>query len=177
MRKLPCILLSAAFAMLFVAACDSKPADRPTVTAASGDRLEHVLVDYVKDGDSFVGLYDGRLIEVRLFGIDAPERGQPFSNVSKQAASKLLDGKIITLLVRDTDRYQRLVAEVFLDGQQPSVNQQLVEEGVAWVYTRYSQDPELMAAQENARTEQRGLWSLSASERIAPWEWRARKKK
>jgi endonuclease YncB( thermonuclease family) len=48
----------------------------------------------------------------------------------------------------------------------------MVRECHAWAYTRYLKDTRLLRAQEDARREQRGLWSLPAEQHIPPWEWR-----
>jgi len=43
----------------------------------------------VKDGDSIIVLHDGRGEEIRLNGVDCPEKGQAFGNRAKQATSGL----------------------------------------------------------------------------------------
>ena len=126
----------------------------------------------VYDGDSFQAkASDGRQVEVRLFGVDAPERYQAWSRRSREALAGLLRGQEIELDIVDTDRYERIVARATLpDGR--SVNEWLVEQGHVWVYRRYTDDPRLIALEEAARAAGRGLWSMPASERIPPWEWR-----
>lgn len=126
----------------------------------------------VYDGDSFQArASDGRNVEVRLFGIDAPERYQAWSARSREALTGLLRGKEVELEIVDTDRYERIVARAILpDGR--VVNEWLVEQGHAWVYRRYTDDPHLIALEDAARAEGRGLWSMPAAERIPPWEWR-----
>lgn len=47
----------------------------------------------VKDGDTIVVLHDGRGETIRLYGIDAPEKGQDFGNRAKQTLSDLVFGK------------------------------------------------------------------------------------
>jgi endonuclease YncB( thermonuclease family) len=54
----------------------------------------------VTDGDTITAIVDGRQIKVRLNGIDAPEKKQAFGNVSKQALSKLVFGKRVSLVDR-----------------------------------------------------------------------------
>jgi endonuclease YncB( thermonuclease family) len=53
------------------------------------------------------------------------------------------------------------------------VNAEMVRRGAAWVYRRYSDDPELLRLEQIAQVEKRGLWRLPEAERIPPWEWRA----
>ena len=134
------------------------------------DRVE------VFDGDSFEARgADGRRVEVRLYGIDAPERRQPWSRKSREALRSRVRGQVLDLRVVEIDRYDRLVAEAFLpDGR--SLNAEQVAGGHAWVYRRYTDDPELLRLEREARDARRGLWSLSERERIPPWEWRRKRR-
>ena len=63
----------------------------------------------------------------------------------------------------------RLVLASPLAGQQLPSRQ--VADGLAWHYTRYSDDARLAAAEREARAARRGLWR--DPETVAPWEWRA----
>jgi len=65
------------------------------------------------------------------------------------------------------DRYKRLVGKVYLGDRY--INAEMVDDGAAWVYRKYSKDPE-----RRAREEGRGLWALQEDQRVAPWEWRKR---
>lgn len=62
----------------------------------------------VADGDT-VTLLDSTntQIRVRLYGIDCPENGQDFGNVAKRFTSDLCFSKIVTVDVKDIDRYGR----------------------------------------------------------------------
>ncbi len=167
----------AVIALLCLGACETGTERQSEAPVSKGARLENVVVDYVKDGDSFTAFHEGHKIEVRLFGIDSPERDQPYAKESRLAAVKLLGNSKIDLVVKDRDRYQRVVAEAFLKNKGASVNQQLVEQGAAWVYRKYSDAPSLISAEEDARKNRRGLWSLPESERVEPWTWRKNNKK
>lgn len=126
----------------------------------------------VKDGDTFEMLVSGKKLRIRLFGIDAPEHGQPFGTQAKQHASRLCFGKQVKAIQRQKDRYGRIVADVYLeDGRW--VNHLLVFAGYAWHYKHYSKDPALAKAAQAARSGKRGLWKDAAP--TAPWEWRKRK--
>lgn len=163
--------------MLCLTACDSARSSHPSDAPVVGSRLENVAVEHVKDGDSFVARHQGKTIEVRLFGIDAPEKDQPYAKSSRAAARTLLDDATVVLVIRDQDRYRRLVAEAYVAHSTDSVNQMLVGQGAAWVYTRYTSDSGLLAAQENAREHRRGLWALPEADRIEPWTWRQNNRK
>jgi endonuclease YncB( thermonuclease family) len=122
------------------------------------------------DGDSFVVVHDNIRVKVRLYGVDAPEYGQPHSVVARQFASGLIFQKTVTVIPRDYDRYNRTVAEVILpDGR--SLNELMVAGGHAWWYRQFAPDnARLQALEATARKEKRGLWA--APDPIPPWEWR-----
>ena len=66
----------------------------------------------VKDGDSIILLVGGLETEVRLDGIDAPERGQPFSTKAKEALAALTAGKTITIEDGGGGQYGRLLVRL-----------------------------------------------------------------
>lgn len=129
------------------------------------------------DGDSFMASrMDGAEVEIRLFGIDAPERHQPWSRRSREALRKLIRDRNLRIRSVAVDSYGRTVAIVMLpDGAE--VNAAMVREGHAWVYRRYTDDPAMIRLEEAAREQRRGLWSLPEPERIPPWEWRRKHRK
>jgi len=124
------------------------------------------------DGDSFLMRADGRDVEVRIADIDAPEKGQPFADASRDALRELAEGSAVRVEPITTDRYGRTIGRVFVGGT--DVGRFLVEQGLAWVSDRHAEDPALFAAQDRAEASGRGLWSLPDGEREPPWEWRAR---
>jgi len=129
----------------------------------------HGRVVGVADGDTITVLHDGRAEKIRLYGIDAPEKGQAFGQRAKEFTAELAFGITVTVRVRDHDRYGRTVAEVVLpDGQ--SLNQELVRAGYAWWYRRYSKDPILARLEADAHDAHRGLWADPHP--VPPWDWR-----
>lgn len=112
----------------------------------------------VVDGDTLHVDHDGRDVTVRLEGIDAPERGEPFNAVAREFLSDLALDRRVEVLPRDRDRHGRLVARVVVEGRDTS--EALVAAGLAWHYTRYAFDPRLAAAQEAAQRARAGVWSL-----------------
>jgi hypothetical protein len=60
--------------------------------------------------------------------------------------------------VTEQDRYERLVATVYVDGD--NVNAWLVAQGHAWAYRAYLDDENLIGVEEDARRARRGLWSF-----------------
>lgn len=123
----------------------------------------------ITDGDTIDVLLDDKTTQrLRLNGIDAPERGQPFGNNAKQFLSDRIGGQLIQITPLDTDRYGRTIAE--LNHNHERITLALVRQGLAWHYVRYSDDPDLDAAQREAQANARGLWS--DPRHVPPWEWR-----
>lgn len=122
----------------------------------------------VLDGDSMRILRDGREVEVRLHGVDAPEGGQAFGEASREFLSTLVRGRLVSVDVRDVDQYGRLVARVSVGGV--DVGLDVIRTGHGWHYTRYSGDAAYAQAERQSRQSQRGLWADAAP--IAPWDFR-----
>lgn len=129
----------------------------------------HAEVVGVKDGDSIEVIDTNKQqFIIRLAHIDCPEFSQPYSKAARKFTSDFCFGRKVILEQTDTDRYERLVCEVFVDGK--SLNLALVENGLAWHHDRYSDDPDFAAAEEKAREAKIGLWS--DPDPMPPWEWR-----
>lgn len=133
----------------------------------------------VDDGDSFVARRaDGTKIRVRLAGIDAPEKSQPWANAARQKLRGLLHERELVITALKTDRWGRLVALVAADGEDPALA--MLEAGLAWHFTRYDRDLPVASreryarAESEARSARLGLWQ--ANEPEAPWEFRRRQR-
>jgi micrococcal nuclease len=132
----------------------------------------------VSDGDTIRVVRQGREERVRLWGVDAPETGQPFSAAAKKAVSDAVFNRSVTVEVRDTDRYGRLVGWVTFDSvdargraTKKSLNLELVRMGMAWHYVQFApRADDLRAAERQARAAKTGLWS--AARPVPPWDWR-----
>ena len=116
--------------------------------------------------------------KIRLAGIDAPEKGQPFGQRSKEALSNAVFGKTVAVEWDKVDRYGRIVGKIVVDAKDVNLSQ--VEAGLAWWYQKYASeqavaDRRLYAhAEERARHEHLGLWR--DVEPTPPWDWRKFKK-
>ncbi len=120
------------------------------VTAAAADLRGPLRV---VDGDT-MAIGDRT---IRLHGIDAPERDQncggthaPMWNCGEWVTAEVrarYDGRVAVCAQIDTDRYDRVVARCKVDGI--DIGAALVEGGLAFAYTRYSEAyvPEQRAAQ------------------------------
>ena len=113
----------------------------------------------VTDGDTISVMHAGKAVKIRLEGIDSPEMGQDFGTRAKQFTSALVFGKDVEVKEYYLDRYGRMVARVLEGGQDVSL--ELVKAGVAWHFKKYSSDPVLAGAEEEARTAKWRLWSIT----------------
>ena len=132
----------------------------------------------VSDGDTLTVLDASKTQhKIRLAGIDAPERAQPFGTRSRQVLSKYVFSKDVTVLVVDVDRYKRVVGIVTLGSK--DINQQLVAEGYAWAYRQFlkklpaGKADVYLESERQAKANKAGLWS--DKDASPPWEWRRKK--
>jgi len=88
--------------------------------------------------------------------------------------SNLCFGRIVNVQAEKYDRYKRLIAVVINDKNQ-NVNKQMLKQGMAWHYKKYSKDADYAKLEAEARKSRVGLWQDNAP--IAPWIWRENKKK
>jgi endonuclease YncB( thermonuclease family) len=129
----------------------------------------------VQDGDT-ITILDPELLmyRIRLSGIDAPEKDQPFGTTSRDHLSQLCDGRLVTASCPKMDRYGRMVCAVWVDDVDVSLAQ--LRAGLAWHFKRYASeqtpsDRELYAlAEDKARAAHLGLWRDESP--IPPWDWR-----
>lgn len=144
---------------------------------ASAQPLIGRVVD-VSDGDTVTVLLPERVqLRVRLAGIDAPEKRQPFGQSARQRLSTLVFGKTVTLVGSKQDRYRRLVAKILVEGQ--DANLEMVASGLAWHYKQYEVEQSAedrvaySRAEGMARSGRRGLWF--DAEPLPPWDFRRRR--
>lgn len=130
------------------------------------------------DGDSF-DLVDasGRRLSVRLYGIDAPEKEQPFGDVSRRHLYGLMKGCRFQLQLLYRDQYDRHVALVYRmeNGviDKVSLNERQVRAGMDWVYDRFCSGSfcSTWKREESlARQKRLGLWKDAFP--IPPYLWR-----
>jgi micrococcal nuclease len=130
-------------------------------------------VTAVEDGDTITVTINGSPTIVRLFSIDCPEDGQGFGAKAKQVATALALGKTVKVEKLNIDPRGRTIANVFLpDGSNLAVL--LLEQGLAWHYTVYSDSKELDAIEKKARAQKKGLWVQENP--VAPWKYREQQK-
>lgn len=132
----------------------------------------------VLDGDTVEILSDNKILQrVRLAGIDAPEKGQPFGTRAKQwLLALVVGGGSVEVDWYKRDKYRRLVGK--LTATTGDINLAMVRSGFAWWFREYAgeQSPAdrvlYEAAERQARAERAGLWADPAP--MSPWDWRHR---
>tara|TARA_B110000902_G_scaffold238076_1_gene285637 strand:- start:1477 stop:1791 length:315 start_codon:yes stop_codon:yes gene_type:complete len=84
-------------------------------------------------------------LEVRLTGIDAPERGQHFGQASKKYLAALVSGKEVFVESNKNDRYGRMLGKVWVQpadcpecGKTLDANHAQLLAGMAWWYRYYA---------------------------------------
>ena len=124
----------------------------------------------VADGDTITIITDGQQTKkIRLSEIDTPERDQPWGGQASLALSKKVANKSIVAKVSGVDRYDRVIAEIFVEER--NINQEMVSEGHAWAYRRYLKNDYLLELERIAKEKGLGLWGLT-QDPIPPWQWR-----
>lgn len=125
----------------------------------------------VTDGDTLTVLRGSTPVKVRLEGIDAPERRQPFGTKATKALAAMTFNRTVRVDVTGRDKYGRTLGDVYAGGSW--VNHELVRLGWAWHYRQYSKSETLARAERLAREARAGLWADPKP--IPPWQFRKRK--
>lgn len=148
-----------------------------TISMAYAETLTGRVVA-VADGDTITVLDNNNTqYKIRLAGIDAPEKKQPFGNVSKKSLSDLVYGKQVHVDWQKQDRYGRIVGKVLVN--ETDANLEQINRGMAWFYRKYQNELVLndrldyLHAEEYAKSSRIGLWT--DNEPIAPWDFRKNK--
>jgi endonuclease YncB( thermonuclease family) len=164
------------FALLLAFSCVAQAAtiDGKVINVADGDTI--MILDAAHQQH-----------RIRINGIDAPEKGQPFGDRSRQNMARMVTGKDVTADCHKTDRYGRQVCKVWVQpsdcpkcGKTLDVGHAQIVAGMAWWYREYAkeqsdEDRGRYESDENeARLRKRGLWAHDYS--VAPWDWRRDKR-
>ena len=158
------------------------------LAAGVGAAELHGKVVGVSDGDTITVLDDLRTPhKVRLAGIDAPEKSQPYGTQAKEHLSALVFGKPVTVTWHKQDRYRRVIGLVRLAvpgacgrpdcASVDDVGLAQIESGLAWHYKQYQSEQTLQdrqryaGAELEARARREGLWKDAHP--VPPWEFRS----
>jgi micrococcal nuclease len=156
-------------------AAASAPAPASAAPASPRAANSHLWrVVGVHDGDTVTCLDENNQQQkIRLAEIDAPEVGQDYGKVAREALAGMVFGKTVEVIDDGRDRYGRWIGHLVVDGV--DVNRQMVATGNAWHYAAYSTDQSLAAVQSQAQAQRIGLWSQP--DPTPPWEYRKNQKK
>jgi endonuclease YncB( thermonuclease family) len=116
-------------------------------------------------------------ISIRLYGIDAPEKGQPYWDESLRALKKLCPvGSRILLKKRGKDPYRDMVGEIYYFAIIPrSISATLIESGwVYWDRKNAKKEDRFLKLERSAMKNKRGLWGISGL--VRPDIYRRRKR-
>lgn len=146
------------------------------VSSAFADQLTGRVVS-IADGDT-VTVLDGsnQQHKIRLAGIDAPEKKQPYGEFAKQHLASLVFNRQVIVEWDKTDRYQRIVGKVLVNGNDANLEQ--LKAGMAWWYEKYRKEQSpadrhrYSEAEQLARQQKVGLWQEANP--TPPWDWRHR---
>ena len=153
------------------------PGPSPRRSGPSGRDQPRRSSDTHAAGSSHISFFRPRIIDgdtirhkrrkIRLNGIDAPERGQPYgSEAARALARKLRRGKV-TCRLEGKDAYGRHLGTCYIKGK--NVNEWMVRNGYAWSYwlSRYRRQ------EEAARRERKGVHRSRSA--VRPEQWRRRR--
>lgn len=155
----------------------------PLVSLAQGFTGRVVAVT---DGDTLKVLdANNQQTTIRLTGIDAPERAQPFGQASKTSLSAMTFNREVQVVGDKLDRYGRTIAKIMVadpncnDPQCPKIHDaglMQIRMGMAWWYRHYAREQspkdreDYEIAEFQAKSQRRGLWGDKNP--VPPWEWR-----
>ena len=134
-----------------------------------------VVANSIHDGDTlWLRSSKGEILKVRFACIDAPELKQPLGEESRNYLRSMINearGKVKVQIV-DTDRYGRLVAEVWT--KSGLLQSRMTAAGMAFAYDQYSKDcpnwDAVKSSEKSAMEFERGVWRSPNFER--PWDYR-----
>ena len=161
------ITLFMALLFIFSVSCVNINSDNKKETSKNKKLLPpfEAIATWVIDGDSFTAKSHGIKIKVRLYGIDSPEKKQPFGRASLAHLIKLIKYKRLIIEPIENDKYGRMIAKIYTFKKvkkklvKTYINLKQVEAGYAWHYKRYAKnEKDLAQAEATARKQKKGLW-------------------
>ena len=102
------------------------------------------------DGDTFTLLTANKQqVKIRLFGVDCPEIGQDYAQQAQQYLGDLIFFDTVKVVTRGTDETGATLGIV--TRFKMNVNERMLQQGLAWHYTKYDTNPVWSAYAEKAR--------------------------
>jgi micrococcal nuclease len=99
----------------------------------------NAIVDNVVDGDTIdlsidLGFDIWHRARVRMLGIDTPEKWYDFGKVVKAYVQEKLEFQKVQIISTKPDKYGRYLVDVYIDGEDVTFNQHLIDSGMAKSY-------------------------------------------
>lgn len=148
--------LSRMLAAVVLAACGGGL----VATGPTGSSAEPVVVVEVIDGDSLVVAAKAGRLQVRISGVNTPDRGECHHQEARDYLGEALNGAIVVMVREGTDQYGRVLARVEADGADLALKLIRDGRGVAMADAGHPED--LVGAEEAAYRERRGMWDPAA---------------
>ncbi len=157
---------------LLAAACSGDPAtpSAPSGTLPVVDILpveaampggEPIEMIAVLDGDSLEAEVNGAVEEIRLLGINTPERQECWSAEARAATAAMVEAGTVTLVSAGRDQYGRLLG--YVGAGEVFVNARLVAEGHAMAIANdHTLIDEFLSIEQAAFEARSGMWAPDA---------------
>ena len=112
----------------------------------------------VLDGDSIVAVIDGIETDVRLEGINTPERDECLGDAARANLESLIIGADLQIAGTEFDQFDRLLGVVVADGVPANVAQVLAGLAIPLAIDSSLEDV-ILAAEVRARADRVGVWN------------------
>lgn len=127
----------------------------------------------VIDGDTMHLLRDtGQIVRIELYGVDAPEWGQPYGPEAARAVRRFVHQERLRVVARGQGEDGRPLFVVMAGDRR--LNDELLRDGLAWWDRQQAaSEDQFRRLEHKARAAERGLWTQQNP--VAPWTWRAQR--
>ena len=128
----------------------------------------------VLDGERITVTSLNQSLKIKLLGVAAPAKNQPYAELAAQHLSQLVSDKFVVVRYTGLGQDGYVMGRVTLDNI--DIGAQMIRDGVAWYDKSEGTDlseqdrQQYVACEQLARSETRGLWQDPAP--ITPWEYR-----
>ena len=124
--------------------------------------MKATVIDVI-DGDTLRVAYFDLPITLRISCIDAPELRKNMGLQSREFLLNLLKDKEISFEVLRRDAYNRYIADV--KHEQKRIDELMVEAGMAYHWTKYSNNQLLFELEKKAQIQKIGIWTEQNQEK------------
>lgn len=122
----------------------------------------------VSDADTIKVSSFGRIIKVRLNGVDSPDKYQTYSQEAIEFTENIALGKRVMVITNDEEMLDWTVADVILSDK-TNLGRELIKAGFAWWNIHLFEDKTLQMLEMEARNKKLGLWQDKLA--LPPWEF------